>query len=99
MNSYVPGTELVFGLLVVLASRLDISIKLWGKVVHGLFGWVLPLLLAGLVLKGPSVASLLFSDIQAVLAGNDLVIIAQILNGVVNWVSERLSLPLVLVAF
>ena len=51
-------------------------IKLWGEVVHGLFGWVLPLLLAGLVLKGPSVASLLFSDVEAVLAGNDIVIVA-----------------------
>ena len=98
VNSYVPGSEIVFGFLVVLTSRFDVSIELWGEVVQGLFGWVLPLLLASFVLESPSVASLLFSDIQAVLAGNDLVIIAQILNWVVNWVSKRLSLSLVLVA-
>jgi hypothetical protein len=97
-GSHIPASELIFGSLVVFAGGFHISIELRGEVVHRLFSRVLPLGLARFVLESPSVASQLFGNIEAVLAGNNIMVKAQVLDGVINRVAEGLGLSFELVA-
>jgi hypothetical protein len=74
--------------LVVFTSLFHIIVKLWSEVVHGLFSRVSK---GSISFEAPSVASHLLSNIQGVLASNNIVVKSKILYWVVDWVSEWLG--------